>query len=1029
MNDDLLMTLFRELARALQPLSDPEVKKALFESIGVSLPEQPLMPPEASAALARLAESPSIDWYALQSTLETIVGVIDSIRDAADTAALREQLDGSDLPWEQFLHWVPNAFATQYLRWRSPGAYALFQIIGFVDDQVGGLSNGTFAGRRWMQLFREGKLWADEAEDPDVRDKRGIALQLGATGLAKLALRILGDNFYVDVVPGFDAGAGALRSLTPRLDAELTRAVTIRFGLQGADADLGLDLRKGFSLTLSPPTDAAGGGLVVSVGGELEASVRLGENWAFGARATTTPAQVELSLGRESGRPPLTFTGFELGALRLTTSWAEERGFAVRLEVPDSAIVIRSGSDAVGERALGGQERVRIPFDLDLSVDEHGVHFAGGGARLTRAIGRRVGPVRIDSLGLALEKVDGGVGLSGVVDLGLDLGPLAATVTGLGFELVVDAAEGFGNLGPLNVKRSGFRRPDGVALTLDTCAMKGTGYLGHLGDQYAGALDVRLDIPGWKCPRLTVVALLATTLPSGQRGLSLFVQGALGFAPALPLGMGFELKKAALSLGYNRGFALETLRAGLQTGLVDSLLAPADPLANLAAAVAQLSVLFPVQDGAHTIVLSAALAWRSKLTCTLGLVFDTSRPRRVVVVGKLDIDLAPAGRLKLAAVGVLDLGAGEVSLRASLFDSKVAGAVVAGDAGLLLRWKGQKTFALSIGGFHKDFSSPLLLEPTFQGLRRFTLHVPELPALKVDISGYLALTTSSIQLGGQVDVKVGVAGILMISGGIGFDALFEWDPVYFVAEARGYVSLEVASFTLASLRFKGEISGPAPTRVRGSVTFEVLWWDVTKSVDESTAGTPPPEPPAIDAVSVLRAELVRPGAWEPDALRTDADRVRLTSGGNALLLHPLQSVTFRQQEVPLGVPITHIGRAKLTRPTTLGIQSMSLGGSTPELVPVHADFARARYQDLTPEQRLSSTGYEPMIAGARLDTDRAVRFGAKVVRADVSPIDVTPPPTTTPPTPTVKHPFGPREAAFADSMRFVAVTARGRTPR
>ena len=55
---------------------------------------------------------------------------------------------------------------------------------------------------------------------------------------------------------------------------------------------------------------------------------------------------------------------------------------------------------------------------------------------------------------------------------------------------------------------------------------------------------------------------------------------------------------------------------------------------------------------------------------------------------------------------VLDLSQDELSLDASLFDSKLITYTMTGDMALRANWAAQREFLLAIGGFHPQFNPP-----------------------------------------------------------------------------------------------------------------------------------------------------------------------------------------------------------------------------------------------------------------------------------------------------------------------------------
>src|SRR5207245_3238138 len=98
---------------------------------------------------------------------------------------------------------------------------------------------------------------------------------------------------------------------------------------------------------------------------------------------------------------------------------------------------------------------------------------------------------------------------------------------------------------------------------------------------------------------------------------------------------------------------------------------------------------------------------------------------------------APILRLQVNFIGVLDFGQGYLFFRADLYDSRLLIYAITGTMALLVSWGEQKTFALSVGGFHPDFRdipSIPALPAGFRNMARigFSLLPADNPRLKVE---------------------------------------------------------------------------------------------------------------------------------------------------------------------------------------------------------------------------------------------------------------------------------------------------------
>ena len=988
---DLLVKALKVMVDALRPLADPAVRNEVLGSLGLKAVDTPLLTPATVKRLEELALAPdeqvTAELAAIASGAGDLLAIADNLRDAYETLERAEQLDTAAVPLELYLHLLPNFLVANYLRRRDPGVWAIMRLASFIDDRAALPFGETFNGERWKALFVDEN---DESRffsrsDEVKRATTSVTLGIAATLLSKFGHKLVGlapgledtPRFPVPIqfraYPGWDPSPFAS---TPRADKELFHFTTLDIVATAqpndvVEAETSTLEERVLRLTMVVPPRPVDPPFLVRAEGEVSVNRRFSD-WEFGFEGKGSATSYDLSVkASRDGRLDTLSVGrwLTLGSLHLTGWASSERGQGVRLEARGNKLHLSGeGRDPLTQRALG-ESNAEAKFDLDLQLDsEKGFTFGSGGIVADVPIGLSAGPARIQHLRARIGPSKDGEALEVEAAVGLQfkLGPLTAVAEGVGFQLRVNQLKG------------GFKPPDGVGLSLKTVSgVEGAGYLGKdaATHQYVGAFEVQLT----KRFRLQVTGLLATQLPDGTREISLFLQGGLGINPGFPVGMGLALTRVGLVLGYNRRFDLPAFRAGLKTGLLEALLSPPDPLANLAQTVSQLTTLFPPTHGAHTIAITARLSRGDAVKLDLGLLCDTSQPSRIIAASRIEVDCRQGGKLKLAAVGVLDLGKGELMLQAHLYDSKLAGVEVEGDAALLVRWGSPRTFVLAIGGFHKEYRGAERSLPVFSSLGRFTLKMPDTEVLKITLTAYFAVTPNSLQLGAQVDAFVGIEHLVSLEGGFGYDALFDFDPFYFDAEVRGRVKLKVLGETIAGARFEGRLRGPRPIRISGKVTFEVLWWDVSYPFDRSLSGTVPARPAPVDPVELIRAELQNARVWEAGALPADAGSVRLMQkpSANRLLLHPLQPLKFVQDAVPLDVPLEKVGGKPVTAPGAVRLAGVSFGGASANTSPlqVKEQFSRGRYQQLSKEQLFSLPAFEEMPAGAVIASDTAVAVG------------------------------------------------------
>ena len=608
-----------------------------------------------------------------------------------------------------------------------------------------------------------------------------------------------------------------------------------------------------------------------------------------------------------------------------------------------------------------------INFDVSWSHRD-GVRIHGGaGLRTSIVLHSTVGPLRLETLNFALEPATDSIALATTLTGAVTLGPLVATVDGVG--TVVELRFERGNLGRLDLD-IGFKPPTGVGLSIDTAVVQGAGSLTYDESlrQYAGSLGLRV---GGRFD-LNVAGLLTTRMPDGSDGYSLLLAGVLRF-PAIPVGFGFSLNKLGALVGIDRTTDVDALTGALAAGNLDSVIFPANPAAMVSLPDA-LGKLFPIKKDAHTVGIMAGFSWgRASLAqIDLGFFYDTSAPARIVAIGRLTVE-RPRVTLRLLALGVLDFDRGEFDLQARLVESRILGVDLFGDAAIMLRWGQDPNFVLSIGGFHPDYHPPTEFTRRFPPLRRVTIraHTDE-SVLRLAFEAYLAITSNTVQMGARVDFGVSVSA-LSVDGMVSFDALIQIDPALFInVTVRGSVALKVAGVTIIGAKVAAQLIGPGDWYAVGTATITVLWWDIDFGFE--TGGDKPaaPELPIIDGAAVLAASLANASSWS--ALATAQSRLisvrRPSTPGRALLFHPLDDLTVRQPVVPLGVVVTRMEEGRLAAPRTFEV-AVKVGGTKMRTESVWDAFARAKYMDMSDAARLSTSSFEPMVSGARVVLDQS----------------------------------------------------------
>jgi hypothetical protein len=657
------------------------------------------------------------------------------------------------------------------------------------------------------------------------------------------------------------------------------------------------------------------------------------------------------------------------------------------------ARVVVSAADRAGDgllTALMPGRGVEAQFDARIVWSKaRGMHLAGSaGLEVSVPATAALGPLRLRQIGLAVAPTDSALGLAVTFSGDASLGPVTLGLDGVG--IAATAARRPGNLGPLDLELA-IRPPRGVSIAIDASPVSGRGalLLDPASGRYAGAIDVTIF-------ELAAAAfgLLEPSTPGG--GFSLVAAIGVRF-PRIQLGLGFTLDGIGGFVGINRRVDVDRVRGALRSGGVAALFATDDPAERVPQLLRDLGSYFPAANGRHVVGPTAKLGWGTPqiIAADLALLVEAPAPIRVIVLGALRLGLptlaTPIVDLRLDVLGVLDPARATLAVDAALHDSSLAGYPLTGEMALRLGWGAQPQFLLSIGGFHPHFYPPA----GFPVPRRLQLVVGDNPQLR--LTGYLALTSNTAQIGARADVAFRGGGF-EIAAHIGFDALFEFVPFHFEVGVTAGASIKWHSIRLLSVDLDFVLSGPRPWHAWGEATFGVLWWDVSVGFDETWGDrTPVPLPPAPDLAALLRDALGRTDAWVDELPAGERAWITLaTTTGDGIRIHPFAALVVRQRVVPLDHDISQFNNVPLGGRRRFAITRVDIAGESTATVPVDDRFAPGQFTRMPVAQRLSAPAFEAFHSGVRIADTKATRgdtaraaMDATVVIAD----KLAPPPT------------------------------------
>jgi hypothetical protein len=690
----------------------------------------------------------------------------------------------------------------------------------------------------------------------------------------------------------------------------------------------------------------------------------------------TTDATLEATV--ESTAPPAVVFGpadgphLEVGTLSLGAAVALRDG-----QAPEVELALDIGGLSVGMGPGGGDSFIgRILSQVgaaNLSLGfrwspQRGLRVTGGLDRFSIVLVARVGlgPVEIRQLTLAATTSQDATALSLTGEITASLGPLFCRVEGLGLLLRLT-----GDSGALGVAglRAGLKPPTGIGLQVDAGPVSGGGYLFFDPDrgEYAGVLELSFAVLNLKA-----IGLLTTRLPDGRPGFSLLIIITAEFPP-IQLGFGFALTGVGGLLGINRTMNVDALRDGVRTRTLDSILFPVDPVRNAPQVIANVRSVFPPAEARYTLGPMIRIAWgpTSIIEIEAAVILELPAPLRLAILGRLTVALpdrrAPVALLSLHIVGILDVDRGEVSVDASLFDSRIAAFPIAGDMAFRLGWKANRTLAIAAGGFHPRFPVPA----GFPTLRRLSISLCEGDNPRLRVTAYFALTATSVQFGGGLDLYAGLdtfLGTFSVSARASIDALIG-EPFGFLLDLAIAVDISLNDNPLLHAALKVSLEGTSPWRAYGTAEISVLFFKGELAFDVTFGEPAEPDRERVALWPILEDALASDDAWAADRATTGAMDVTLRplASDDGLLVHPLGRFTVRQRALPLATIISRFGAAVPEgADTRFEIVALTVGQTRSADPPVlREDFVAAQFVDLPDDQRLSRPAFEPLPAGAQ----------------------------------------------------------------
>jgi hypothetical protein len=600
----------------------------------------------------------------------------------------------------------------------------------------------------------------------------------------------------------------------------------------------------------------------------------------------------------------------------------------------------------------------------------------------------QTGPARFESVNWSYGKTRKKDALGGrlavTTTLSSKLGPVYARVDGVGMELDISMPQPGGDLTGSAVD-FGFVPPKGVGLRIEADAISGGGFLEFDPDnhRYAGVATLNfLEL------ELSAVGLINTRLPNNQPGFSLLLCISVIFEPPYLLPYQFTLQGVGGIVGVNRTMKVDVLRDRIRDGAINSIMFPKNIVENAAKIISDLRAIFPPQAKHCVVAPFLKIGWGSPtvLEVDLGIFIEFPFKGRLILIGALSICL-PSKKadtrlvdLRVDIFGDFNFAESYVLVEGRLRDgSHVAGVALAGGFAFVLDWGSDPQFLLSVGGYHPRYQKPA----RFPDIPRLSAQIKRGDAVRLTCLYYQAITSNTFQIGFSAEVTIKKGNATAI-GFLGFNALLQFDPLYFEVDIRISVQIAYRGRSFAGIELEFLLSGPRPWRAVGYAKIKILFFSLKIRFNESWGGEQKPAPATV-APDTLLADLKRqlgqknnwtarltPGFSRAEALRSldDIDKQE------RVVVHPGGSLEIRQTLVPLNRSIERLGNSKVNNRPVYRIESYRLGSGPAVAVAqreiLREHFARGQFEDLPDKERIAAADFEMMPAGIRLGAGQAL---------------------------------------------------------
>jgi hypothetical protein len=318
--------------------------------------------------------------------------------------------------------------------------------------------------------------------------------------------------------------------------------------------------------------------------------------------------------------------------------------------------------------------------------------------------------------------------------------------------------------------------------------------------------------------------------------------------------------------------------------------------------------------------------------------------------------------LHIDVLGLLDFGAKTLSIDGSLYDSRVLIFSLAGDLALRLSWGDNPNFLFSLGGFNPHFNTNGLNLPQ---MHRCSISIGDGDNPRISANNYFAITSNSLQFGANVEAYASAAGFT-IHGYLGFDVLIIYSPFSFEFDFSAGFDVSFEGASLCGLHVDGVFSGPRPWHLHGDASINILFFSVSASLDMTWGDSTPAILPQKPVLPDLTAALQDPRNWSAALPSGTTQAVTLSTpkpDDKTLRVHPMGTLSVRENVVPLDLPITRYGNAAPSDGNFFSISDVQIDGHEEDKQSFQDYFAAGQFLTLSDADKVSRPSFEKYDAG------------------------------------------------------------------